>query len=231
MRAGLSENKEQKIEEEPKVNTKKQEIIKEGNTDSAPPIQERDSKKLYNSIYRINVESKEGNIMGTGFFIRLNLKHEMKLFLVTCYHIIQKQYADEKITITLYYGEFNKEKCYKIKLDENERYIKCFSRSDITLIEIIDKDDISKDNKDNYLLPDLNYKNGLDFYKNNFVYLAGYPKIGLNKIERSISSGQIINIIDEAEFEHSIYTGPGNSGSPICFSASNNLFVVGTQLK
>ena len=45
MRAGLSENKEQKIEEEPKVNTKKQEIIKEGNTDSAPPIPERDSKK------------------------------------------------------------------------------------------------------------------------------------------------------------------------------------------
>ena len=73
MRVGLSDNKEQKIEEEPKVNTKKQEIIKEGNTDSAPPIQERDSKKLYNSIYRINVESKEGNIMGTGFFIRLNL--------------------------------------------------------------------------------------------------------------------------------------------------------------
>ena len=31
----------------------------------------------------------------------------------------------------------------------------------------------------------------------------------------------LINIIDEAEFEHSIYTGPGNSGSPICFSASN----------
>ena len=52
-------------------------------------------------------------------------------------------------------------------------------------------------------MPDLNYKNGLEIYKDDFFYLAGYPQIGLNEIERSISSGQIIDIIDEMEFEHS----------------------------
>ena len=220
-----SENLKSKKGNRLKENPKKGEIIEEGNTNNAPPISERVSKKLYKSIFRISFTYNGKNIIGTGFFIKLNLKNEMKLFLMTCFHIIQKKLVDEKMTITLYYGEFDNEKEFSINLDKNERYIKCFDRPvDVTLIEIIDKDNISKDK---YLIPDLNYKNGLNFYKNNFFYIAGYPQNNLNENERSISSGQIIDIIDEKDFEHSINTGPGNSGSPICSCFANNLFVVG----
>ena len=51
----------------------------------------------------------------------------------------------------------------KIKLDEKERKIIFFEESiDSTLIEILEKDKISK-NK--YLIPDLNYQNGYEIYK------------------------------------------------------------------
>lgn len=73
----------------------------------------------------------------------------------------------------------------------------------------------------------MNYKNGLDFYKNNFFYLAGYPRNNFNDGERSISSGKITDIINKAEFEHSLCTGPGNSGSPIYYCVGNNLSAVG----
>ena len=134
MGADYSEEKIPKKENESKENTKKGEIKDEGITNNVPPIPERASKKLYNSIFRIIVNHKEGKIMGTGFFIRLNLKNETKLFLVICYHIIQKNFIDEKITIALYYGEYDNEKKFNIKLDERERYIKCFDRPiDVTL--------------------------------------------------------------------------------------------------
>ena len=148
--------------------SKNGEIKEEGITNNAPPISEKASKKLYNSIFRISIKHNEGNIIGTGFLIKLNLKNETKLFLMTCYHIIQEQYVDEKLTITLYYGEYDNEKEFKIKLDKKERFIKCFDRPvDVTLVEIIETDNI---NKNIYLLPDLNYKNGLEFYKDNFFY-------------------------------------------------------------
>ena len=113
MGSDSSKEKKPKIENEPEENTKKGEIKEEWITkitNYVPPIPERASKKLYNSIFRIIVKHKEGKIMGTGFFIRLNLKNETKLFLVTCYHIIQKNFIDEKKTITLYYGEYDNEK-------------------------------------------------------------------------------------------------------------------------
>ena len=61
-----------------KANIKKGEIIEEGNTNNAPPISERASKKLYNSIFRISFTYNGKNIIGTGFFIKLNLKPRIK---------------------------------------------------------------------------------------------------------------------------------------------------------
>ena len=162
---------------------------------------------------------KKKIITGTGFFIKLKLKNKIKHFLITCHHVIEKNFVKEKKVITFYYGKVNKEKKLEIKLDKNKRYIRCFDKPiDITLIEILEKDNIIDDK---FLQPDMNYKSGYDFYKNKFFYLAGYPKNN----ERSVSSGQITNILAEPEFEHSLDTLVGNSGSPICFT--NNLLVVG----
>ena len=62
----------------------------------------------------------------------------------------------------------------EIILDRNERYIKSFKGPiDVTLIEIIEKDNISGDK---YLVPDLNYKNGFNNYLNNNFYILGNPQ-------------------------------------------------------
>ena len=66
-------------------------------------------------------------------------------------------------------------------------------------------------------MPDLNYKNGYEFYKDKNLYLVGYPYSEGNRRERSISSGKIKSInINNIGFTHSLDTRPGSSGSPIC---------------
>ena len=109
-----------------------------------------------------------------------------------------------------------------INLDINERFIKCFQKPiDICIIEILQKDNISE-NK--FLSPDLNYKQGYNYYKNKSIYLAGYPKVLNNFGERHISSG-LINVIKNYEFEHNLDTRDGSIGSPICLV--HNLLVIG----
>ena len=190
----------------------------------APPFPEVYSKKLYNSIVKINFTVNEETLIGTGFFLRLNFSNKIKKYLVTCYHIIKEKFVDEKIVIHFYHGELNKEKRFEIKLDENERYIKCFDKPiDVTLIGITEKDNIKEDK---FLQLDYNYKNGYNSYINEFFYLAGYPQNNLMETGRSSSSGKITKISDNLEFEHNIDTYFGNSGSPICL-ANNQLLAVG----
>ncbi len=87
-------------------------------------------------------------------------------------------------------------------------------------MKYLKKDNI---NEDKFLQLDLHYKNWYNFYENenNDFYLVGYP----NNKERSVSSGRIKEIFDKQEFEHSLETVEGNSGSLICLDS--NLFVVG----
>ena len=100
----------------------------------------------------------------------------------------------------------------KIKLDKNKRIIKCYKELDVTLIEILEEDNIPEEK---YLSPDLNYKNdGFSFYQDSQIYTAGYPDVIIYKRERHMSSG-IINKINENDFEHTCDTRKGSSGSPI----------------
>ena len=73
-------------------------------------------------------------------------------------------------------------------------------------------------------MPDLNYKNGYEIFKNKYIILAGYPKFESLLYERSISSGKITDI-NNCEFEHSLDTSKGSSGSPIC--SKDGLNVIG----
>ena len=195
--------------------------INESKTNHAASVPESSSKKLYNSIVRIEVDLNEKEkVAGTGFLIKFNLKDKERYFLMTCQHVIKEEFVKSKKVIKFYYGEADNEKELKIGL--GERYIKYFDEPlDVTLIEILKKDNI---NEDKFLQPDFSYKNGYNFYadKKNDFYLAGYP----NNKERSISSGKITKILKEkVEFEHDLDAEGGNSGSPICLA--NSLFVVG----
>ena len=111
----------------------------------APPIPERISDKLYNSIVRINFIINEEKYIGSGFFVKCNVKIKKMNFIMTCYHVIKEKFVDEKNVITLYYGKYNEEESFKIKLDRNKRYIKCFDKPiDATLIEIIEEDNVKE---------------------------------------------------------------------------------------
>jgi len=193
----------------------------ESDTKHAPFIPETCSDKIYNSIMRIEINAKK-NIIGTGFFLKLH----NNIFLITCYHVISNDLINSKNEIVLYYGKKEKEEKRIIKLDKNLRFIKSFENPiDISLIEITDEDNIPK-NK--FLLPDLNYKNGYEFYLNKFFYLAGYPNNGSLMYERCISSGKIIEI-ENYEFKHSLDARIGSSGSPIC--TRDGLNVIGIHSK
>ena len=114
-------------------------------------------------------------------------KKEMKC-LLTCKHVITQNDIDNEITINLYYGQKDNEILRRIKLEKNIRFMKTF-KVDVTLIEIIENDNISKDK---YLIANLNYEYGYEIYKDKYFYLAGYPKDFHG--ERCISVGKIISI-------------------------------------
>ena len=185
----------------------KEDYEKENDITGIPPVPEPISDALYNSIARIEFEKKHS----TGFFMKLDIKEKRHNFFITCNHSITQENVDSKIDIKIYYGKANKEKNISIKLDKNERNIKCFEKLDATLIEILEADKIDE-NK--YLNPDLNYKNGYDQYKDSKIYSAGYPNEENFSGKRHTSAGKIEKIKD-FEIYHNCCTKPGSSGSPL----------------
>ena len=185
--------------------------LKEVDTGHAYFIPETAADKLYNSIVRIEKENK----LATGFFIKIEIKHNVMNFLVTCDHVIGEKDVNANKNISIYYGKKNYENKKIINLEKNKRFIKCFpGPEDVTVIEILENDNIPE-NK--YLMPDLNYLYGYEQYINGNFYLAGYPEDLLFKKERHISSGKISKInVNKINFYHTIDTRHGSSGSPIC---------------
>ena len=82
---------------------------------NAPPIPERASDKLYNSIVRIKFDFDGKNYSGTGFLMKFNLKNKISHFLMTCNHVINENFIIENIPIKLYYGKYYEEKNFEIK--------------------------------------------------------------------------------------------------------------------
>ena len=148
-------------------------------------------------------------------------KNNVKKFLFTCSHIVTPDLIELNEDLEICYGKFDEIKKY-IKLDKNLRYIKSFEKEkDITIIEIIESDEIPDDK---FLSPDLNCSAGYNNYSGEKIIIAGYPIDKINK-GRHISSGEIIGIINNIEFQHNADTKNGSSGSPIC--SFHKQFVIG----
>jgi len=192
--------------------------INEADIKLLPIISETTTDALYNSIVRIENQ----NSIGTGFFLKKQIKNKLKYFLITCHHIITKDDVNSKISINLYYGKKINEKKKKLILDNNKRFIACFGgEKDVTVIEILKSDEIPEDK---YIMADLNYKGGYNKYKNGKFFLLGYPNDPIYQKEIYISSGEIKSI-KGFEFEHSIDARKGSSGAP--FYLIENLRVIG----
>ena len=84
-----------------------------------------------------------GNRKGTGFLLEFLIDQELFFCLISNEHIIEKKFIKSNTTLYISYDIENK--MAKIILDEKERYIKSFKKDyclDITVVEIIDKDNI-----------------------------------------------------------------------------------------
>ena len=115
--------------------------------------------------------------------------------------------------IHIYYD--NEYKVANLKLDENKRYIKSFTDIglDITIIEILEEDNISKDN---FLCFELEtMKNRLI---NNKIYIFQYVK---GKELKNVKGE--IKEINKYEFTHSASIEFGSQGSPIFLENSINV--------
>ena len=190
----------------------------EVDTDHSPSISETSANILYNAIVRIEFNGK----IATGFFMKFKIKVEQFFFLFTNYHVITQKIVDSKTVIYIYYGIITNETKKSIKLDTNERFIKCFNKpKDVTSIQIFESDNIPKDK---FLTPDRSYlDNKYDFYINKNFYLAGYPREDIGPLDRYNSSGKITEIENNFEFKHTLDTRKGSSGSPILLSSNGKV--------
>ena len=171
--------------------------------------------KAIKSICKIKVKAEYKGYC-TGFFIRFFSQK----YLITCNQIIH--YNVQKKNLEIEVEIYNKE---LIKIGFNDRFIKCLEdQKDILAIEIKDSDFICKDIE--FLDCDQNYIKGYSIYNDFDVFSLYYGVEGIYN-GAACSSGRIENIYDY-EFEHSISTGRGSSGSPIIlFNTSNIMYVIG----
>lgn len=181
-----------------------------------PSIPESIYENLKPSILKIKAE----NETGSGFVIKIPKKGRAVYYLFSCEHIIKIELILSQKSIEILFGKDDK-LIANLKLDTNERFIKCFKDLDVTVIEV-DKKILP--NNFNYLYPDFNYRNGNDIYLDKDCFLAG-NKLGKVRMERNISSGQIKNILKYNRFYHTCDTSEGSSGSPIC--SADYLSVIG----
>lgn len=148
------------------------------------------------------------NESGTGFFLNLTDKIG-KNCLITNYHVISKEYVDQKKTIRVKLKNGGAD----IILDRAQRYIKFFEDlfdHDIIIIEILESDNLN--NKVKFLNYNRKFIHGYRQYIGQDIFIIGYP---LDSSKPQFNLGKITNLRGTFEFEHYLDTDNGSSGSPI----------------
>jgi len=150
---------------------------------------------------------KNENPIGTGFlcYVIGEYKNKRKA-LITAYHVLGKEDLKIGNEIKLVFND-NKEKIIKI---EDIRRIYANENDDITIIEIIDKDNLNK----NIILEldDSIYNTNINFkkYEDKSIYILHYPK----GMFSSFSDG-VVGKIENNIIYHRVATEHGSSGAPI----------------
>ena len=127
-------------------------------------------------------------------------------FLISNYHIINQKMVDLKSSIVVTLEDNNED---IIELNSDNRFIKCFDKPiDITIIEIIDSDELKK--YIDFLSYDLNYLEGFGQYKHKNIFILQHPR----EMDIECGVGKITDI-NKFCFEHSAETDKGSSGSPV----------------
>ena len=191
-------------------------------------IQENDlieMNNVYNickSTVQIKYQNNNSSLTASGFFIKFQKSNQPFFCLMTNDHCINNSMMINKEEILILYE--NKKKELKIKLNQEERLMKSFKNYedfslDITIIQIIEKDQISEDY---FLLPNLDYIDKYDFLIGEGITIPQFPFGG----ELQMSKGEIkvINYNDKKyEFCHTASTLMGSSGSPIILQGKESV--------
>ena len=176
-----------------------------------------DLSNISKSICKIKIETILGIILGTGFLLKFKIEQELFYCLITNENVIKKYIIqnNNNIIYIIYDNEF---KCAKIKLGSSQRYIKSFTdiHLDITVVEILDEDNISKD----YFLFPENETIINNRLINNMIYIPQY----MERKELIYINGKIKDI-SKYEFTYLANKEKGSSGSPIFLE--NSIKVLG----
>ena len=191
-------------------------IVNEQNTGHAKKIPLETYNQVSKSICKIFVNSVEGDKTGTGFFLKYQKEKKINFVITNC-HIISQKLINLKYSIIIITKNGYEQ---IIELDDKKRFIICLEAPiDITAIEILDKDELY--NGIEFLSYDLNYEEGYRQYLKSDVFSLEHP---LGK-DAECASGKIIKINNnrEFEFEHTIDTDYGSSGSPIILAGNTRV--------
>ena len=159
----------------------------------------------------VKIQLKNGGI-SSGFFLKFERNEKMFHCIMTNQHVIKSdmiEKGDEIITVKYE----NEKKQFNIKLDTKERIIKEFNtelKIDVTIIEIIEKDNIIDDVY--FLSANTDSDENNEDFLGKSILIAQYPNGKL-----SLSNGKILEIDPKNDylFYHTADTEPGSSGSPI----------------
>ena len=126
--------------------------------------------KVIKSIWKIKIDTSFGTIKGTGFLLAFWIDQERFYCLVSNENVINKNLLNSDINIFISFdSEF---RSAYINLNNNKRYMKSFKDIDldITIVEILDEDNISKDY---YLYPEIEEWINNELI-NNSIYILQY---------------------------------------------------------
>ena len=125
------------------------------------------------SLCKIYAQGK----VSSGFLIKFFKRAQHFFCLMTCEHVINTKMIKQQETINIFYDNENETR--EIKLNPDERFIKVFTEfeMDATVVEILPKDNISKDY---FLLTLLDYMDNFDTLIGKEIAIIQYPKGELN---------------------------------------------------
>ena len=153
--------------------------------------------------------------LASGFLLKYFIDNKFFFCLVSNAHVIKKEMIENKEKIFVSYNNENNN--IECQLNKEERYIKCFKEKenkededmgmviDITVVEILSKDNIYEDY---FLTPELNVN--VNQIKGKEIYIPQYP---LGK--KIMNARGIILEINNYEMIYNACTEGGSSGSPI----------------
>ena len=187
------------------------------NKNSDNILENQSFNQIVKSICKISIQNGESNIIGTGFFIKIFITDIPYNYLMTNAHLITDEIVDSQKEIEIYYDYETKKN--SIILNKEEREINEYNTNnlDITIIQILDSDNIDENY---FLLPNLEYNN-LEYKK---IFIPHFPK-GNNLY----SEGEITKI-EKNEFVFDTNKIQSSLGCPILLKNTTKVIGIVKQI-